>query len=67
MNLNQTNFLQFVDTDPISALLVFSLPLVLISHLFDFLEEGTPLLELSAIIVEKEVRHAGGELLLFHR
>jgi hypothetical protein len=46
---------------------VFLLPLVLIRHLFDFLEEGIPLLELSAIIAEKEVKHVEGELLLFRR
>jgi hypothetical protein len=67
MNLNQTIFLQFVGADPISSFLVFSPPLVLIRHLFDFLEEGTPLLELSMTIAEKEVRHAGGEWILFRR
>jgi len=67
MNLNQTNFLQFVGANLVSSLLVFSPPLVLIRYLFDFLEEGTPLLELSVTITGKEVRHAGGEWLLFRK
>jgi hypothetical protein len=46
---------------------VFSPLLVLIKHLSDFLEEGTLLLELSAIVAEKEVRHVGGGWILFHR
>jgi hypothetical protein len=61
MNLNQTIFLQFVGVDPVYVFLVFSPPLVLIRHLFDFLEEVNPLLELSATIAEKEVRHVRGE------
>jgi hypothetical protein len=65
--LNRTNLLQFVDVDPISSLLVFSLHPVLIRHLFDFVEEGILLLEISTTIAEKEVKHAEEELLLFHR
>jgi hypothetical protein len=65
MNLNQTIFLQFVGVDPVFSFPMFSPLLVLIRHLFNFLEEGIPLLELSATIAEKGVIHKGGEWILF--
>jgi hypothetical protein len=61
MNLNQPIFLQFLGANPIFVSLAFSPPLVLMKHLSSFLGEGTLLLELSAIVAEKEVRHAERE------
>jgi hypothetical protein len=67
MNLYQTSSSQFVGSDQVFVFLVFLPLLILIKHLFNFLEEDIPLLELSVIIAEKEAIHVGGGWLLFHK
>jgi hypothetical protein len=67
MILYRTNSLQFFGVDLISVLPA-SLPLpILRERLSDFLEDDTPLLEISMKIAEKETIHVGGGWLLFHK